>query len=66
MKSTCEMDTIFNDDLGGVLKESVGVVRIQHVEMRKMRKSMKALQKKKNSTCVKKCGDNAVVCHTYA
>ena len=43
------MDTIFNDDLGGVLKESVGVVRIQHVAMRKMGKSMKALEKKKNS-----------------
>ena len=49
MKSTCKIDTISNDDLGGVLKESVGVVRIQHVEMRKMRKSMKALEKKKNS-----------------
>ena len=49
MKSTCEIDTISNDDLGGVLKESFGVVRIQHVEMRKMRKSMKAFEKKKNS-----------------
>ena len=49
MKSTCEIDTISNDDLGGVLKESIGAVRIRHVEMRKVRKSMKAMEKKKNA-----------------
>ena len=49
MKLTGEIDTISNDDLGGVMKELVGVVRIKHVKMRKMRKSMNALEKKKNS-----------------